>query len=124
MSRQEPVAGSTHVCNLRDAWPTGHPLPAEDPAKLQGYEVGEEVSYHHEKRWGTTDDGKTVWHVEVEDLPAIILQRSYVWSPGECRSEGGYRHYDWSVIRVLDPHGEYTVVVNDTSLVKFTDGDA
>jgi hypothetical protein len=85
-----------HVCALGSAWPTGHPLPPEDPDKLQGPEVGEFVIYR-------------------DSYVVRVLHRSYVWSPGECRSNGGYRHYDWSVIE-RGP-GEYrAVVVNDTDL--------
>jgi hypothetical protein len=52
-------------------------------------------------------------------LVVRVLERSYVWSPGECSSHGGYRHYDWSVI--TDDHG-YRVVVNDTDLLPITPG--
>lgn len=102
---------SEHVCNFRSAWPVGHPLPPEDPAKLRGPEIGSVHPY--EGRYG--GPGQT----------ATVLERSYVWSPGECRSKGGHRNYDWSVVRVDVPAGSderypngrsYTVVVNDTDL--------
>ena len=48
-----------------------------------------------------------------------VVQRSYVSSPGECRHNGGYRRYDWSV--VTDEHG-YRVVVNDSDLIPITPG--
>lgn len=103
-----------HVCRLGDPWPTGHPLPPVDPAKLTGPEVGTEVMYHRVRRWG--DGNPVVWHENVADLPATVLDRSYVWSPGECRHKGGYRRYDWTVIKVHEPGHEYTVVVDDKDL--------
>lgn len=101
----------THACNLKSAWPIGHPLPAEDPAKLTGPELG--TVWPYEGQYGGA--GQT----------ATVISRSYVWSPGECRSQGGYRHYDWSVVLVTVPAGSderhpngrtYTVVVNDSTL--------
>lgn len=87
----------------KGAWPTGHPLPPENPDKLQGPEVGEHVMYR--------------------DKVVVVLRRSYVWSPGECRANGGYRHYDWSVI--AEGPGEYrSVVVNDTDLSPLPPGMA
>lgn len=109
---------NTHVCNLRDVWPTGHPLPVEDPAKLQGPEVGQEVTYRRTQRHGTFDSDGRINHIEVAELHAVVLERSYVWSPGECRHHGGYRRYDWSVIQVF-PGGDepsYRVVVDDEEL--------
>lgn len=105
----------THICRLSDPWPTGHPLPAEDPARLQGPEVGTTVTYHRVRRWG--EGYPVVWHEEVADLPATVIARSYVWSPGECRHNGGYRRYDWTVVEVHEPSGKtYTVVVDDKDL--------
>ncbi len=100
-----------HVCDHGSAWPIGHPEPVEDPARLIGPEVGSVHPY--EGKYG--GPGQT----------AEVLQRSYVWSPGECRSNGGRRLYGSSVVRVIVPRGgderypngrEYTVVVNDTDL--------
>ena len=88
-----------HVCDWGSAWPTGHPLPPEDPAKLTGPEVGALCIITSKYRTG---------------LVVRVLHRSYVWSPGECRSKGGYRHYDWSVI--TDDHG-YRVVMDDKDLL-------
>jgi hypothetical protein len=42
-----------------------------------------------------------------------VIEDSYVWSPGECRHGGGYRRYDWSVIRTDD---NKTMCVNDSDL--------
>lgn len=88
-----------HVCGWGSAWPTGHPLPVEDPARLEGPEVGTFVLYTYKG----------------ESKVVRVLRRSYVWSPGECRSKGGYRHYDWSVIEE-GPDEYQSVVVNDTDL--------
>jgi len=93
-----------HRCDWSSAWPTGHPLPPERPEKLQGPEVGQlcilTSKYH-------------------PGLVVRVTARSYVWSPGECRSHGGYRCYDWSVID--DDHG-YRVVVGDTDLLPIVTG--
>lgn len=89
-----------HVCNMKSALPLGHPLPPEDPAKLRGPELGFAI-YHHKS-------GAIISVVRV-------IERSYVWSPGECRSNGGHRHYDWSVIEE-GPDKYRAVVVNDTDL--------
>lgn len=100
----------THICDwMNSPWPTGHPPPPENPAKLQGPEVGEIVRYGNEKyeRW----DGMLM----------RVKARSYVWSPGECQSKGGYRHYDWKVVEwpVLNRKGKVvwtSMVVNDDKL--------
>lgn len=110
-----------HTCRLNDVWPTGHPLPAEDPARLQGPEVGDAVTYLRTRRWATFDgeNGARVDHEQTAYLPAVVLERSYVWSPGECRHNGGYRQYGSKVIRVtdiLDGGRQYTVVVQDADL--------
>lgn len=94
---------SEHVCNWNSAWPIGHPLPPEDPDKLQGPEIGE--------------PGVLYWNRYKQIYqPAKIIARSYVWSPGECRHQGGYRHYDWSVIETFDGERWYRVVVDDADL--------
>jgi hypothetical protein len=97
---------SEHVCRLNDPWPTGHPLPPEDPAKVQGPEEGTFMMYHD-------------MYAEKKGAPAYVvvkvLRRSYVWSPGECRHKGGYRHYDWSVIE-RGPGRYRSVIVNDSDL--------
>lgn len=90
-----------HICNLRSAWPIGHPLPPEDPAKLTGPEVGDLVVYN--------DPTYSRWH----GMVMTVTARSYVWSPGECRSKGGHRLYSDSV--VFD--GKGTMVVSDEKLV-------
>lgn len=103
-----------HVCNLSDPWPVGHPLPPVDEHRLVGPEPGTEVLYTRVRRWG--QGYPVVWHEETEVLPATVIERSYVWSPGECRHRGGYRRYDWSVIDVREPNRTYRVVVDDKDL--------
>lgn len=98
----------SHVCSFNDAWPTGHPLPPEDPDRLEGPEVGTFWLYTSPYR----EDGTVV---------VRILARSYVWSPGECRQKGGYRHYDWSVVEE-GPGGYRKVVVNDEHLSPLPEG--
>jgi len=93
-----------HDCQWGSPWPTGHPLPPEDPEKLQGPEVGTLCVIT-----GKYKTGRIV----------RIIERSYVWSPGECRSNGGYRHYNWSV--VSDEHG-YRVVMDDKDLLPIEPG--
>lgn len=94
-----PKAQTGHVCNMNIAWPIGHPLPAVDPAKLTGPEVGALCvitgKYHR-------------------GIVVRVIENSYVWSPGECRHKGGYRRYDWSVVD--DEHG-YRVVMDDKDLL-------
>lgn len=91
---------SQHVCDWKSVWPIGHPLPPEDPAMLRGPELG--FALYADKYAG-------------EDVAVRVLERSYVWSPGECRAKGGLRHYDWSVIE-RGPDKYRAVVVNDTDL--------
>jgi hypothetical protein len=107
-----------HVCDLGGVWPIGHPLPAEDPARLQGPEVGTHPIYVHKTRTGKMVDGAIVWTETVEHQPSTVLARSYVWSPGECRAKGGYRRYDWTVISTVGDGRAYTVVVDDTDLIE------
>jgi hypothetical protein len=98
-----------HVCKLSDPWPTGHPLPPENPDRLTGPEVGATVRYNNEAypRW--------------DRMLVRVVARSYVWFPGECRSNGGYRSYDWTVIEwpVLSWDGKVvwkSMVVDDKNL--------
>lgn len=97
-----------HVCRLSDPWPTGHPLPPEDPAKVRGPEVGTYVLFHTK-------------YPEPHDEVVRVVERSYVWSPGECRAKGGHRRYDWSVIE-RGPGKYRSVVVNDTDLSPLPEG--
>lgn len=104
---------SEHHCNWASAWPIGHPLPVEDPAKLEGPEVGT-FCWYQPADLVTYRDG--VRDIEVRNPVLVrVVERSYVWSPGECRSHGGYRHYDWTVIEE-GPDKYRSVVVNDEQL--------
>jgi hypothetical protein len=107
-----------HRCNMHSPWPIGHPLPPEDPARLQGPEVGATVTYHRVRRTGqySRELDTVVYTEDIADLPATVKERSYVWSPGECRHKGGYRRYDWTVVEVHEPERSYTVVVDDADL--------
>lgn len=78
------------------------PVP-EDPARLQGPEVGALCIYTGK---GSLT-GQTV----------KVLARSYVWSPEQHRPDGyhGFRHYDWSVIAHGDGFRRH-LVVDDSDL--------
>lgn len=93
----------SHVCP-KNAWPTGHPLPPVDPAKIVGPAVGSLAILTSKYKPGRV---------------VRVIENSYVWSPGECRHKGGYRRYDWSVID--DEHG-YRVVVDDKDLLVIQPG--
>lgn len=93
-----------HACDLSSPWPVGHPIPAEDPAKVGGPEVGALCVVTTKYRPGRV---------------VRVLERSYVWSPGECRSGGGNRLYHMAVI--TDEHG-YRVVVDHSALVELRPG--
>lgn len=90
-----------HVCGHLGR---GHPIPPEDSLRLRGPEVGALCIITSKYKPGRV---------------VRVLERSYVWSPGECNALGGYRHYDWSVI--TDDHG-YRVVVNDSDLLVIETG--
>jgi hypothetical protein len=97
-----------HVCRFTGGG-YDHPLPPERPERLTGPEVGAIVRYQSERypKW----DG----------LLMRVKERSYVWSPGECSSHGGFRHYDWKVVEwpVLSRDGHVvfkTMVVDDKDL--------
>lgn len=118
------ITTAEHVCNFASAWPVGHPLPPEEPTKLQGPELGfviyQPTPLRNHIRNAAT--GETV--IQTIERPAIVvrvIERSYVWSPGECCEQGGYRHYDWSVIEE-GPNKYRAVVVNDTDLRPLPEG--
>jgi len=74
----------------------------EDPAKLEGPEVGDYCIYV---------DPRYRWHNTV----VKVKSRSYVWSPEEHGPNGhGIRHYDWTVIQT---GSSGTMVVDDDKLV-------
>jgi hypothetical protein len=104
-----------HECNWKSPWPTGHPLPPENPDRLTGPEVGAIMVLPGKSYASTWIDGERVPEPKRPDRTVRVIARSYVWSPGECRANGGYRHYNWSVIEdVSDP--SWHIVVNDTDL--------
>lgn len=69
---------------------TCNPPPPERPEKLQGPEVGTLCNYL--SRGGV--------HEIVR-----VLERSYVWGPGDPSYRGGSRRYDWKVIERLRIEG-------------------
>lgn len=75
-----------------------NPPPAENPAKLQGPEVGGEYTY-------TRHDGSTE--------RVTVTARSYVWAPGDPSYHGGARRYDWKVIEYANGR---TLCVDDKDL--------
>lgn len=87
---------------------TCNPPPPENPARLQGPEVGEECIYTSK----SFPDGVRV----------VVTARSYVWAPGDPAYHGGSRRYDWKAIRinpdvVLPPfYGGRGLCVDDTDL--------
>lgn len=88
----------THVCRYGGS---GHAIPPEEPERLEGPKIGQFCIY----RQGTP-----------KESVVRVIERSYVWSPGECNSKGGYRHYDWSVVEE-GPDEYRAVVVNDSDLI-------
>ena len=87
---------------------TCNPPPAENPARLQGPEIGAEYIY----RSRSFPDGVRV----------VVTARSYVWAPGDPAYHGGARRYDWKTIRILDGQplpaffGGRGLCVDDTDL--------
>jgi hypothetical protein len=64
---------------------TCNPPPPERPERLQGPEIGALCVYQSRYREGP-------------EL-ARVIERSYVWAPGDPAYHGGARRYDWSVVR-------------------------
>lgn len=58
-------------------------IPAERPERLQGPEVGALCRY--------------VPRSGVQEIVRVV-ERSYVWAPGDASYGGGSRRYDWKVI--------------------------
>lgn len=82
-----------------------NPPPSERPDKLQGPEVGTLCLYQ-----GRNDPSPLV---------VRVLERSYVWGPGDPSYHGGARRYDWKVI-ARGPNGTRTLCVDDKDLVPLT----
>lgn len=77
------------------------PIPPERPERLQGPEIGTECIYNSASE---RFNGRRV----------VVIERSYVWGPGDASYGGGARHYDWKVIRFLDDGR--TLCVDDKDL--------
>jgi hypothetical protein len=87
MTRKRPTVqpcGERHEPYLHCL--TCNPPPAENPARLQGPEAGAPVWYQG--------------RYQPEPVAAVVLERSYVWAPGDPSYHGGARRYDWKVIRI------------------------
>lgn len=78
------------------------PIPPERPERLRGPLVGAICVYQSQYEPGPT--------------LVRVIERSYVWAPGDASYGGGSRRYDWSV--VAWPSGR-TLVVDDSTLTVF-----
>jgi hypothetical protein len=76
------------------------PIPPERPERLQGPEVGSLCLYRNAR-------------YPQFDGTVEVIERSYVWAPGDRSYGGGSRRYDWKVIRY--PTGK-TMCVDDKDL--------
>jgi hypothetical protein len=74
------------------------PIPPERPERLQGPHVGDICTYSSNRG------------VEVVE----VLERSYVWAPGDPSYNGGVRRYDWKVVRFVNV--PRTMCVDDRNL--------
>lgn len=83
-----------------------YPIPPEAPGRLQGPEVG-------------TLCRLTSRYPRFDGLIVRVLQRSYVWAPGDPAYHGGMRRYDWKVIEYGRGH---TLCVDDVQLIPLTTG--
>jgi hypothetical protein len=83
-----------------------HPMMPENPAKVQGPELGFAVYTYKDRP------------------PEVVrvIERSYVWSPEQHHEMGhGYRRYDWKVIE-RGPNRFRSVVVDDADLSPLPEG--
>lgn len=76
-----------------------NPIPPERPEKLQGPEIGTRWLYQ-----GRHDP---------EPMIVRVVERSYVWAPGDPSYHGGARRYDW---KVIDRGAKGRLVVDDKDL--------
>ena len=83
------------------------PIPPERPERLQGPEVGTLCLYRS----------------KYEPAPVVVsvLERSYVWAPGERSYGGGARRYDWKVI-ARGSNGTRRLCVDDKDLTPLVEG--
>jgi hypothetical protein len=86
---------------------TCNPIPPERPGLLQGPEVGALCLYQD--------------RYQTEPMVVRVLERSYVWAPGDPSYHGGARRYDWKVI-ARGPNGTRTLCVDDKDLTQITEG--
>lgn len=82
-------------------------IPPERPDKLQGPEVGALCLYSS--------------RYQTEPVVVRVLERSYVWAPGDPAYHGGSRRYDWKVI-ARGPDGTRRLCVDDKDLTPLTEG--
>src|SRR5512143_570933 len=77
------------------------PIPPERPERLQGPEVGTLCLYSS--------------RYQIVPMVVRVVERSYVWAPGDPAYHGGSRRYDWKVID-RGPKGK--LCVDDKDLVE------
>jgi hypothetical protein len=82
------------------------PIPPERPDKLQGPEVGALVLYRHER-------------YQPDPIVVRVVERSYVWAPGDRSYGGGSRRYD---LKVIDRGAKGRIVVDDKDLTAIEPG--
>jgi hypothetical protein len=103
MTRKRPEiqpCGERHERYLSCA--TCHPIPPENPDRLQGPEVGA-LCYYQDDRY------------QPEPTLVRVLERSYVWGPNDPSYHGGSRRYDEKVVQFLDRPAR-TLVIADAKL--------
>lgn len=77
------------------------PIPPERLERLQGPEVGSLCLYQS--------------RYQPEPMVVRVIERSYVWAPGDRAYHGGSRRYDVKVI-ARNPNGTDTLLVDDKEL--------
>ena len=75
------------------------PIPPERPERLQGPEKGTLCEYQG--------------RYQPERVVVRVVERSYVWAPGDPGYGGGSRRYDWKVVEL--PTGKQ-LCVDDSDL--------
>lgn len=112
----EPCRAGFEGCDARRAEETRkHPrtervrecrhmaIPPENPDKLQGPEVGALCLYQD--------------RYQVEPMVVRVIERSYVWAPGDPSYRGGARRYDWKIID-RGPKGQLCVDDKDLTIIE------
>jgi hypothetical protein len=103
--RQDEVRRHPRTPAVRDC--RHMPIPSERPDRLQGPEVGTLCLYQS--------------RYQAAPMVVRVLERSYVWAPGDPGYSGGARRYDWKVI-ARGPNGTRTLCVDDKDLVPLAEG--